>query len=47
MTLQVSGFAGAAVLLGFAHGWAQFLFVAAFGVHLAGDLLRLKKDGVI
>lgn len=47
LTVQVSGFLVALVLLFFLHGTAQLLFALAFAVHFVGDLMRLKKDGVI
>jgi len=45
LTLQVAGFAAAAILLG-THA-PRWMFAAAFGVHLAGDLLFLRKEGFI
>lgn len=47
LTIQVSGFVFALTLLPFMHGLVQKLFAAGFTVHFVGDLLRLKKDGVI
>lgn len=44
VTLQVAGFVAAIILL-FTHAphWA---FVAAFGVHVLGDLLFVAKEGI-
>lgn len=47
LTVQVTGFLSALAILFFLHGWTQALFAAAFSVHFAGDLMRLKKDGLI
>lgn len=47
LTVQVTGFLIALAILPFLHGWAQLLFAGAFTVHFIGDLMRLKKDGVI
>lgn len=47
LAIQVGGFVGALVVLPFLHGPAQILFSVCFSVHFVGDLLRLKKDGVI
>lgn len=47
LTVQVAGFLTALAVLPFLHGTAQALFATAFAVHFIGDLMRLKKDGVI
>lgn len=47
LTVQVAGFLAAIAILLFLNGTAQALFATAFAVHFIGDLMRLKKDGVI
>lgn len=47
LTLQVTGFLAALAFLPFMHGFTQVVFSTAFSVHFIGDLLRLKKDGLI
>lgn len=45
LTLQVSGFAAAAVALCFT-GAPHWIFVAAFAVHFIGDVMFLAKEGM-
>ncbi len=47
LAVQISGFMAALAVLPFLHGLSQILFSTFFAVHFVGDVLRLKKDGVI
>ncbi len=47
LRIQVAGFVTALLILPFFHNTAQILFSTAFTVHFVGDILRLRKDGVI
>ena len=50
LALQVGGFTLAAlilVLLWHRDPLLASVFTGAFGVHLVGDILRLKKDGLL
>lgn len=47
LAIQTAGFVGALAALVVWHGLCEAVFAVCFGVHFAGDLLRLKKDGVI
>jgi hypothetical protein len=47
LVIQTAGFVAALAVLLFLRGLSQVLFSVAFAVHFVGDMLRLKKDGVI
>lgn len=47
LSIQVSGFMVALLVLPFMHGLAQALFSAGFTVHFIGDMFRLRKDGIL
>lgn len=47
LAIQVGGFAVAVAALPFMSGAAQAVFAVALGVHVLGDVLRLRKDGLL
>jgi len=47
LAIQVSGFLSALILLPLFHGLPQVLFATAFSLHFIGDMMRLKKDGLL